>query len=715
MKTIKKTLMIILSFTLIISSMTVSLAKEEIKEVEIASSLGLLKGDSDGITESYLSKSTTRLQAAIMTLRLKGLEKEAMEYSGSETFKDADEISWKYGKAILAYLKANPELGWIGSNNKFRPNELISAKAYYKVMLELLGYKQGEDFEWSNIISFAKSKGLEKIADVDELTNKYLAIATVEALEANNSEEVSFINELIEAKVIDAELAEQVGLYEPPILSEMMSANAVDCKTVKVDFDQIANIKAEDFKIVGMDSDEYIVNDIQIISDNNIVILKVEELEVGKIYSITYNQKSLDIVPIIKEEKTQPVIDSAAALTGKLIRAVFNTRNIRQDSLIATNFTISDGANIVDVKLDEEEMKKEGNHNKTIILLEVSNMKSGKAYTLKSDSVTSYTNNEAPFNTSNVVFAGKSLDEKAPKLQGANSVDGYMVEVFFEEDELLDEDTALNVANYTFTPELTIQDIKIKKNVLNGENIVVLTTDYQKTREIYKLKVENISDGNNVMKGSEETAFAGVEVHKNQVVEYAHSKTADSIEIGYKYESNDSAINIENYSIDNDIEVFSARFKKDSLNPDQLDRKKVILTTSKMKAGLAYKVKVGTEVQSTLGNGLKEPTSTVFAGQDPDEQFTKNISANAIDTFTVKVIFDEEVDNITATSIKNYKISDLGYPAKAVLSNDCKVVTLTVPKQKSGVAYTISMNDIKDLAGNSIESNTKVVFAGKDK
>src|SRR5690554_3006448 len=43
-------------------------------DVEIAGELGLLIGDGNGLTDEYLAKPTTRLQAAIMFLRLKGLE-----------------------------------------------------------------------------------------------------------------------------------------------------------------------------------------------------------------------------------------------------------------------------------------------------------------------------------------------------------------------------------------------------------------------------------------------------------------------------------------------------------------------------------------------------------------------------------------------------------------------------------------------------------------
>ncbi|MFD0693119.1 hypothetical protein ACFQZT_03350 [Paenibacillus sp. GCM10027628] len=153
-------------------------------ETDVAGDLGILQGDGSGLTAEYLNKSTTRLQAAIMFLRLKGLESEALAYSGSDNFNDAN-LVYKEGQSILAYLKAHPELGWQGpGDNLFDPLAGITAQAYYKVLLESLGYKQGVDFEYAQAIAVAEQKGLSKIAGVQQVVNMNIATATIEALRA---------------------------------------------------------------------------------------------------------------------------------------------------------------------------------------------------------------------------------------------------------------------------------------------------------------------------------------------------------------------------------------------------------------------------------------------------------------------------------------------------------------------------------------------------
>src|SRR5690554_884387 len=79
-------------------------------DVEIAGYLALLIRDGDGLTADYLAKSTTRYQAAVMFLRLKGLQDEAFAFSGTNNFADASLVSTK-NQAVLAYLLANQELG----------------------------------------------------------------------------------------------------------------------------------------------------------------------------------------------------------------------------------------------------------------------------------------------------------------------------------------------------------------------------------------------------------------------------------------------------------------------------------------------------------------------------------------------------------------------------------------------------------------------------
>jgi len=157
---------------------------QAITDAQAMTELKVLQGEGDGVTDDYLAKPTTRIQAAILFLRLNGLEETALSYTGTDSFADADLVGGG-NQAILAYLKAHPELGWAGTGDgMFDPLARVTAQQYYKVLLEALGYKQDADFAYDDTIAFAAERGLYQLAAEGELTNRQIATATMEALRA---------------------------------------------------------------------------------------------------------------------------------------------------------------------------------------------------------------------------------------------------------------------------------------------------------------------------------------------------------------------------------------------------------------------------------------------------------------------------------------------------------------------------------------------------
>ncbi|WP_162462973.1 right-handed parallel beta-helix repeat-containing protein [Paenibacillus psychroresistens] len=153
-------------------------------EAQVVADLGILIGDGKGLTTEYLQKPTTRIQSVILFLRLKGLEAEALKYTGTVNFDDA-KLVWADGQKILGYVKANPQFGWLGlGNNTFDPQATITAQQYYKVMLETLGYKQDVDYDYVNVLQFAGTHGLSRVANNQPFSNANVATATLEALNA---------------------------------------------------------------------------------------------------------------------------------------------------------------------------------------------------------------------------------------------------------------------------------------------------------------------------------------------------------------------------------------------------------------------------------------------------------------------------------------------------------------------------------------------------
>ncbi|AUS98520.1 hypothetical protein CDQ84_15645 [Clostridium thermosuccinogenes] len=224
MRGTKKLLAVFLTIAVLVSSITPVLAEGTIsKEAQICYDLGILKGDEGGFNAKYLAKATTKIQAAIVMLKLLGRYETAENYDyGISNFKDAEKLTWKGGINILSYLKDNPDLGWQGNpDGTFGIEDMATPQMLYKVLLEVLGYKYdptGEgDFTWSETIEFAKSVGMGRIAGWLRVTNDDLASCIVEALYTpvcGGNESETLLAKLVESNADFAARAQAAGLWK---------------------------------------------------------------------------------------------------------------------------------------------------------------------------------------------------------------------------------------------------------------------------------------------------------------------------------------------------------------------------------------------------------------------------------------------------------------------------------------------------------------------
>lgn len=223
----KKTLAILLALALVFSSITVSFAEETLPVgAQAAKDLGMLVGDGSGVSLDYLKTTPTRIQAAVMVLRLKGLEDDAKAFTGTANFADANTAAW--AAPIMAYLNATPAVGFQGvGNNNFNPTGKMDAKSYYKVMLETLGYKYGTDFTWDNVLTFAADKKLSAVANVANFTVNDLATATIETLKANVAGGTTTLAaKLVAENVITKEAAAKAGLVSELAVESVKATTA---------------------------------------------------------------------------------------------------------------------------------------------------------------------------------------------------------------------------------------------------------------------------------------------------------------------------------------------------------------------------------------------------------------------------------------------------------------------------------------------------------
>ncbi len=132
-------------------------------------SLGLFEGTPSGYN---LQRSTTRLEALVMMVRVLGEKEEALAYTGSCPFADVPE----WGQRYVAYAFSKGYTTGT-SQNKFTPNSTVTADQYTTMLLRALGYTDsgaGADFQWNNSLTYAQKISFLTPTEVTSFRQRFL-------------------------------------------------------------------------------------------------------------------------------------------------------------------------------------------------------------------------------------------------------------------------------------------------------------------------------------------------------------------------------------------------------------------------------------------------------------------------------------------------------------------------------------------------------------
>ncbi|MCB9357934.1 MAG: lamin tail domain-containing protein [Calditrichaeota bacterium] len=87
------------------------------------------------------------------------------------------------------------------------------------------------------------------------------------------------------------------------------------------------------------------------------------------------------------------------------------------------------------------------------------------------------------------------------------------------------------------------------------------------------------------------------------------------------------------------------------------------------------------------------------------------VSATLFSANQVDAEFDEALDAVTANTATNYSVDNgVGNPTSAVLQADNRTVRLTFAASFTPNVYTLTVNNVQDLAGNAIAPNSTAIF-----
>ncbi|MGB7606435.1 MAG: Ig-like domain-containing protein, partial [Lutisporaceae bacterium] len=444
----KKTLAIILALAMVFSTLTVAFAEETIGvDAQACATLGMLKGNtSAGVTADYVATTPNRIQAALLFLRLKGLEQTALEYTGTDNFVDVDQVNWSGYKAVMAYLKANSQLGFSGiGGDKFDPNAAMGANAYYKVVLTALGYRQDVDFAWADVVTFAASKNLVKVANDASFTVGDLAIATIEGLKATvKDSEKTLVASLIEAGTITEVAAVAAGVYTAPVAVVMTAAKAITNNKFEITLANAVTTAPLASTITVKDSTgkAMTVNNVALSANGKVVTVTTEALTPFTPYAVTVGTVSKNIVALAIDT-TKPAAPSVAVTANTSVTVTFAEEMERATAENIANYAIDNSLTVLKAELDS---------TKKVVTLTTSEQTVGTIYTITVQNAADVAGNVMDKATG--YFGGMAKDTTKPAAPSVTVSANTTVTVTFVDE--MDKATAENIANYAIDNNLVV-------------------------------------------------------------------------------------------------------------------------------------------------------------------------------------------------------------------------------------------------------------------
>jgi len=100
----------------------------------------------------------------------------------------------------------------------------------------------------------------------------------------------------------------------------------------------------------------------------------------------------------------------------------------------------------------------------------------------------------------------------------------------------------------------------------------------------------------------------------------------------------------------------------------------------------------------------------VVAALSPDVAPPTLVSAKVLDEFNVEATFSERLQVSSALMASNYNLTNLGMPTAVTATTIANVYKLTYVSALPSGEYKLTVNNVKDLAGNQITSNNGATF-----
>lgn len=672
--------------------------------------LGVIKGEGNGVDAT---KEMTRYRSIVMLLRLKGLEDDMMafDFEGKDTFVDAEGQN-DYQKRLMAFLKANPEIGVNGyPDGTFRPYEKINAQQFAKVLLESLKYEDPADYTWGTVPAKAAEIGL--VANASDVNmDKILkvldfSVYTYDAL-------------TLKAKGSDVTLGEEIGT--PIVVTELnaniKSAVAVNSKVIEVTLNDAVKTASNLKFTVTKGSTDIAVKGVKVApwnTDNKVILVTLEkDAEAGSLYTIKSGETTANFGGI-SADKAKPSVTKVESTDYNEITVTFD------EPVLADTVTFTATEKYGSKTELAPSFKAYAANNK--LVYSTANQKSSTLYGTSISGATDLAGNVMDKDTTRT-FVGQSINTVKQSVTSAKTTDSLTVEVTFGIN--VDKASALDASNYTVTEkygskaEINVASVAmaLDSNDQEIKNKVVLTlaTD-TKSSTLYGLEVKNVGTlyGKELDTAKDEATFTGM-AKDEKAPNAVKVETISNTEIKVSFEYNTAA---DKLASDVDASLVAVTEKYGSQAALNLTVKKVkdnyiIFTTSAQKSSTLYEVKVAKGIKDAKGNVTSEELKTTFVGKQVAAKITSVTAVNSAEGKELLVTFDQNY-GAAGLDVSSYYIDGgIGYPTKvSAVEGEPAKVKLMIKATSLGKLYNLTVNNVKNSDGIAMDSKgVKTTFVG---
>ncbi|HWR60423.1 MAG TPA: hypothetical protein VN580_02360, partial [Clostridia bacterium] len=507
---------------------------------------------------------------------------------------------------------------------------------------------------------------------------------------------------------------EQAGIYEAEIKSVASAGNTL----VKLTFNGPVDKKTvEDksiYKIEGLKTEGFEAGELEVKSakkvPGNMVVLETSSQTCGQVYTIKHGRGTFRFagLPQTGSSSSQTGGSSSKASGLALVSVREDTEEASRGEIIVMFDRMVDAASATDINnysFEGGTIEAARMPTGTEVYFMVKGLKGGKNIKAKVSNITALDGSilkSAEYNF--------KLSSGSTKAQSVDSVEaGGNTRVMINFSKVINKTSsgALDPANYEI--KSASGPLAIKRVDFISAVDAELITEPQQANVEYELTVKNVADNKgNVMTKPYKKSFRGKAPTKSRPkVTGIQILARNLIEVSFDSRARldmESAKNVQNYSIDGDVTIYSA--STPPLNASPADFRKIQLKVSPLTLKQKYTLTVE-GVKDEYGNEIKEAEFR----KTVDEKAVASAGISKVRSLVasggqyatqVEISFDKNLDFMSAMDISKIQVDGgIGHPVFASYTIVEKQLLMDLPAPCiSGRKYTVSINGIMDDAGN---------------